>query len=169
MARRIEHQATTRWTADQVHAALVDPTYLRDRLSKLGGADAALMEHQVDGEKVSLRLRHGVPASELPSAVRAFLKGDLVIERTEEWDRNGDGGWLGRVQAGIPGVPGHIKGAMRLSDEPGGGSTMLMRGEVAVNIPFVGGKVEEIVSGQIVKLLTREFEHTTEWLAAHEN
>jgi hypothetical protein len=168
MARRIEHQATTRWTADQVHAALVDPTYLRNRLSTLGGMNASLLEHVVHGEKVNLRLRHGVPASELPSAVRAFLKGDLVIERTEEWDRNGDGGWLGRVQAGIPGVPGHIKGAMRLSDEPAGGCTMLMRGEVAVNIPFVGGKVEEVVSGQIAKLLSREFEHTTEWLAEHE-
>jgi hypothetical protein len=168
MARRIEHRATTRWTADQVHAALVDPTYLRDRLSTLGGTNASLLEHQVDGEKVSLRLRHGVPATELPSAVRAFLKGDLVIERTEEWDRNGDGGWLGRVQAGIPGVPGHIRGAMRLSDN-GDGSTMEMRGEVAVNIPFVGGKVEEVVSGQIVKLLTREFEHTQQWLDAHQS
>ena len=169
MARRIEHQATTRWTADKVHATLVDPTYLSDRLSKLGGTNASLLEHRVDGEKVSLRLRHGVPSTELPSAVRAFLKGDLVIERTEEWDRNGDGGWLGKVQAGIPGVPGHIRGAMRLSDEPAGGSTMLMRGEVAVNIPFVGGKVEEVVSGQIVKLLTREFEHTAEWLAEHDS
>jgi hypothetical protein len=110
-----------------------------------------------------------VPATELPSAVRAFLKGDLVIERTEEWDRNGDGGWLGRVQAGIPGVPGHIRGAMRLSDAPAGGSAMELRGEVSVNIPFVGGKVEEVVSGQIVKLLTREFEHTVEWLDVHQS
>ena len=60
----------TRWTADQVHAALVDPTYLRDRLSTLGGTDASLLDHQVNGEKVSLRLRQGVPATELPSAVR---------------------------------------------------------------------------------------------------
>ena len=169
MARRIEHQATTRWTADQVHAALVDPTYLRDRLNKLGGTNATLLEHVVDGEKVNLRLRHGVPASELPSAVRAFLKGDLVIERTEEWDRNGDGGWLGRVQAGIPGVPGHIRGAMRLSEAPAGGSLMEMRGEVSVSIPFVGGKVEEVVSGQIVKLLAKEFEHTEQWLDTHQS
>jgi hypothetical protein len=57
---------------------------------------------------------------------------------------------------------------MRLSDN-GAGSTMEMRGEVAVNIPFVGGKVEEVVSGQIVKLLTKEFEHTEQWLDARQS
>jgi Protein of unknown function (DUF2505) len=169
MARRIEHRASTRWTADQVYAVLVDLTFLRGRLSVLGGTDAKLLEHHVDGGKVSLKLRHGVPSSELPPAVRAFFKGDLVIERMEQWEANGDGGHLGKVQAGIPGVPGHIKGAMRLSDEDGGGSELLMRGEVSVSIPLVGGKIEEIVSGQIAKLLTREFEYATNWLAEHQS
>jgi len=40
---------------------------------------------------------------------------------------------------------------------------------VAVNIPFVGGKVEEVVSGQIVKLLAKEFEHTEQWLDTHQS
>ncbi|MBA8931709.1 hypothetical protein BC739_008961 [Kutzneria viridogrisea] len=167
MARRIEHRATTRWTAAQVHAALVDPTYLQDRLTVLGGKGATLLEHSSDNGNSRFRLRHGIASADLPPAVRSFLKGDLVIERTETWQPATNGGYQGTVQAGIPGVPGHIKGQMLLVDGADGGSVLGMRGEVVVNIPLFGGKIEETIAAQVVKLLQKESEHTAGWLAEH--
>ena len=169
MARRIEHRASTRWTADQVSAALVDPAYLRDRLAALGGGGATLLEHNSTNGDTRFRLRHAVPATDLPSAIRGFLKGDLMIERTETWQRAEDGSHVGTVEAGVPGVPGHIRGTMRLSDDTDGGSTILMEGQVVVNIPLLGGKVEDVIATQVTRLLGKEFEHTTNWLAAHDH
>jgi Protein of unknown function (DUF2505) len=169
MARRIEHRASTRWTADQVHAVLVDPAFLRDRLTVLGGQGATLLEHRSADGKALFRLRHGVASDELPSTVRGFLKGDLVIERTEAWQRLEDGTNRGTVKAVIPGVPGHIEGGMRLTDDANGGSTLEMRGQVVVNIPLFGRKVEEIVAAQVVKLLQKESEYAAAWLAEHDS
>ncbi|TCO65197.1 uncharacterized protein DUF2505 [Actinocrispum wychmicini] len=156
----MEHRASFATPADTVHAALVDEAYLADRLQALGGTNASVMDRAEHNGEVTYRVRQGLAADHLPSAVRTLLKGDLVVDRTETWraDRTGT------VTATIPGVPGEITGKSTLSDTADG-STWVTELEIRVSIPIVGGRIEKAIGEQVVKLLANEAAFTEKWLA----
>jgi hypothetical protein len=161
MPTRFEHRASFSAPAATVHATLTDRVFLEERLRKLGGKDAALVEHARDGAEVRLRLRQGVDAERLPSMARTFLKGDLVVEREERWGPDG-----GTGRATIVGVPGEISSRARLTDHADG-SELVITAEVRVGIPLVGGKIEGVIAEQVARLLTAESEFAGTWLAEH--
>jgi hypothetical protein len=157
----MEHRARFATPAAAVHAAIVDPAFLVDRLDALGGANASVVERGSTDDGVTFRVRQGLAAEHLPSAVRTLLKGDLVVDRTETWRDD----LTGTVRATIPGVPGEINGTMRLADTAGG-SEWVTSLEVRVGIPIIGGKIEKSIGEQVVKLLANEATFTEKWLAS---
>ena len=159
MARRIEHHTTSPHSAEKVFGAMVDETYLRDRLAAVGGNDAALVTFSSAGERTSYQLRQGVPAEHLPSIAKSLLGGDLVIQRVENWAAG-----AGTVEVTINGVPGRLEGAFTITGN-GSGSKLTLTGEVKVSIPLMGGKLEKLIAEQVAVLLDKESEFTSEWLA----
>ena len=159
MARRIEHHTTSPHSAEKVYGAMVDETYLRDRLASIGGPGAALVTFSSTDERTSYQLKQGVPAEHVPSAVKAVLGGDLVIQRTETWAAG-----AGTVEVAVGGVPGRLDGSFTVLDN-GSGSKLTLSGEVKVSIPFVGGKIEKLIAEQVAVLLDKESEFTSQWLA----
>jgi hypothetical protein len=159
MARRIEHHTTSPHSAEKVFGAMVDETYLRDRLAEIGGKDAQLVTYSSTGEKTSYQLKQGVPAEHVPTAVKAALGGDLVIQRTETWAAG-----AGTVEVTVNGVPGRLEGSFTVLDN-GSGSKVTLSGEVKVSIPFLGGKIEKLIAEQVAVLLDKESEFTSQWLA----
>jgi hypothetical protein len=166
MARRIEHRTRLAWGPKTVFSTLVDENYLNERLAVLGGTGAAVLRHDKSDEQASFKLRHGVEGRNLPSAVRTVLGGDLTIERHETWQALGDG-YTGTVKVTIPGVPGELAGTMALTGDDATGTEHLIDGVVRIPIPFVGGKVEESIVGQLRDLLDAEHRFTQEWLGRH--
>ncbi|PSL54954.1 uncharacterized protein DUF2505 [Saccharothrix carnea] len=162
MARRIEHRTTSRWPARDVYAALVDQTYLRDRLAELGGTDPELVAFTTTDQSTSYQLKQGVPADKLPSVARGLLGGDLVIDRAESWT---EAGHAGTVEVTLNGVPGRLDGTITLADTAAGGSELTLTGQVKVGIPLMGGKLEALIAEQVALLLDKESEFTAEWLA----
>ncbi|MGW6935144.1 DUF2505 domain-containing protein [Lentzea sp. NPDC054927] len=159
MARRIEHHTTSPHSAEKVFGAMVDETYLRDRLAAIGGTNAELVTFtSVDG-KTSYQLKQGVPAEHLPSVAKSLLGGDLVIQRVENWAAG-----AGTVEVTLVGVPGRLDGSFTVTDN-GSGSKLTLAGEVKVSIPLVGGKLEKVIAEQVAVLLDKESEFTSEWLA----
>nr|CEL14969.1 hypothetical protein [Kibdelosporangium sp. MJ126-NF4]CTQ93438.1 hypothetical protein [Kibdelosporangium sp. MJ126-NF4] len=156
----MEHRARFATSADSVYAAVVDPAFLTDRLDALGGNNASVIDRTESAQATTLRVRQGLAAEHLPSAVRAVLKGDLVVDRTETWRADK----TGTVKATVQGVPGEINGTMRLSDVDGG-SEWLTSLEVRVSIPLIGGKIEKTIGDQVTKLLANEAVFTEKWLA----
>jgi hypothetical protein len=163
MARRIEHRTTSRRPARDVYAALVDETYLRDRLDALGGADPELVAFTTTETSTSYQLRQGVPADKLPSVARGLLGGDLVIDRAESWT---EAGYAGTVEVTLNGVPGRLDGTITLVDTASG-SELTLTGQVKVGIPLMGGKLETLIAEQVALLLDKETEFTAEWLDRH--
>ena len=159
MARRIEHHTTSPHSAEKVFGALVDETYLRDRLASIGGNDAELVTFSSANGTTSYQLKQGVPAEHLPSIAKSLLGGDLVIQRVENWAAG-----AGTVEVTINGVPGRLDGAFTITDNGAGSKTTLV-GEVKVSIPLMGGKLEKLIAEQVVVLLNKESEFTSEWLA----
>jgi hypothetical protein len=164
MSTQFDYRSTSRHPADEVYATMVDPDYLRARLEQIGGPGAGLLEHRTDTEGAHYRLRHGLDAKELPSVVRSLLPGDVLIERVETWRREAMGRYTGDVRVSIPGTPGSASGAMRLRDTDEG-SELHIRIEVTVDVPFLGSKIEGMVSGQVKGLLASESAFTQEWLS----
>jgi len=167
MPTRFEHRATFSSPPAIVYATLVDRAFLSERLKALGGKGAAIVEYTGSGDEVSFRLRQGLDAEKLPGAVRAILKGDLVVDRAERWTLDG-GTHTGIGSANISGVPGEIKSRIRV-EAAGGGSAVVTTAEVKVSIPLIGGKFEGVIAEQVGKLLAAESEFTGKWLAEHGN
>ena len=159
MPSRFEHRATFAATADDVLSTLVDQAFLTARVRDIGGKSAALLDHELAGDTAAFRLRQGVDAGRLPSAVRSILNGDLVVEREERWR-----GFESAGRATIGGVPAQISSRGQLAGR-GGGSELLIRAEVKVSIPLLGGKIEKVVVEQVTKLLAAEAEYAEKWLS----
>lgn len=166
MPRQIEYRSTSRFPADEVYAAMTDREYLEARLASMGGPGAALLEHHVDPAGVRYQLRHGLDARDLPSMVRNLVPGDIVIERLETWRQQDAGRYAGEAQVEIPGTPASAAGGGRLRDvgEAAGGSELIVRMEITVSIPFLGGKIEDVICDQVLNLLAAEAGFTQQWL-----
>ncbi|ANN20984.1 hypothetical protein SD37_38960 [Amycolatopsis orientalis] len=163
MASRIEHRTT--FSADLASAwdAVASEAALRARLEQIGGDDAELLEYVPAEDGVRYKLRQGISSDKLPSAVRTLHRGDLVVEREQIW-RAGGAGYTGGATASVHGVPGEITAKTSLTGD-GEQTTLVNSGEVKVRIPFVGGKLENVIAEQVVKLLEREAEFVAKWLA----
>ncbi|HSK59429.1 MAG TPA: DUF2505 domain-containing protein [Actinomycetospora sp.] len=159
MPSRITHRATWDAPARDVYAELVDADHLRARLQELGGNDPALVEHTVDASGARVKLRQAVPAEFLPSVIRRFTGGDLVLDRVETWRPRDGGGYEGTVEVTVRGLPGSLSGTQRLTDS-GGGSVTEVDGQASVNVPMVGSRVEGVVVEQVDALLDAEDEFT---------
>lgn len=165
MARSIDYRSSSDHAADDVYAVMTDPDYLKARLDQLGGPGAELLEHSADDAGARYRMRHGLDARELPSMVRSFLSGDLVIERAERWTRRGPGHYTGDVDVAIKGTPATADGGMRLQDLADGGSELVVRADARVDVPFLGGKIEGVIADQVRRLLEFETAFTLDYLA----
>ncbi|MEW2500493.1 DUF2505 domain-containing protein [Amycolatopsis sp. CA-161197] len=165
MGSRIEHRAEFSAGLGAVLAAVSGEDALRARLKELGGDNAALLAHAVDGDTVRYELRHGIAAQRLPQAVQALHRGDIVVHRKQVWQRSGDA-YTGQVEVSVSGVPGEI-GAQTFLTPRGERVEFRTSGEVTVRIPLFGGKIEEFVAQQVTNLLAREADFTASWLAEH--
>lgn len=170
MALRIEHHSTSEWPAVRVYEALADIDYLRERLQELGGANTELVEHESTDSGLRFEVRQGVPVDALPMAARTFIGGDLIIDRSESWRRAEENHYTGEIAAEMAGVPCTITGSMWLRDlldqaeEPEARSEFVVDGQVRVNIPLLGGKLESLVVDQLRQLLAAEVLFTADWL-----
>ena len=167
MPQPIEHRAHFDAPADEVHGVLLDADHLAARLKEMGGKDAALVEHDVDGSPARIALRQGIPVEFLPSVVRRFTGEDLVLDRVERWRPRDAGGWTADVEVTVRGLPGSISGTQELTDTDTGGSELVLRGTTRVPVPMVGGRIEAVVAEQVGVLLGHETRFTQRWLADH--
>jgi hypothetical protein len=163
MATSLEHRSTFAATTTVVYETLVDKAFLTARLRDIGGKNAALLDHSREGDRITFRMRQGVDASRLPSAIRSILKGDLVVEREERWQPSG-GEYAGTSRVSISGVPADIQGRSRITGTTDA-ATLVVTAQVKVSIPLIGGKLEKIVAEQVSKLLAAEAEYAEKWLA----
>jgi hypothetical protein len=98
-----------------------------------------------EGDAVVIRTKRTMPA-EVPDAVKRFVGDTIVVEQVETWGPAGtDGRRCADLVVDVKGKPAGMVGTVTL--EPvGGKSHEVIRGDVTVRIPFVGGRIEpEIV------------------------
>jgi hypothetical protein len=138
---------------------MVDRGILGDRLAAMGGPGAEILDYSRDGDSAKYRVKHGIEADKLPGIVKTVLGNDgIQIERDETWTKVGDH-YEGTVGVALPGLPANASGQMRLSPVASG-SELVVDVTVEVRVPLIGGRIEETVGQQIVRLLQMETDYT---------
>ena len=93
------------------------------------------------GDRVTVTTKRTMPAM-VPEAVRRVTGDTITITQVEQWGPAAtDGSRVADLQVSIAGQPAGMRGNVRLTPA-GNGSTHAYRGDVKVNLPFLGKKIE---------------------------
>lgn len=169
MPRRIEHSARLSGSAARTYAALSDRAYwdaLMQRLREF--TPVSVVESFAAGDGgVEVEMTQVIAREAMPAVAQTVLQTDLVITRRAHYGPFAPGGiTTGGFSATMPAAPGTLGGDITLADEDGG-ATLRYSAEAKVNIPFVGGKLEELILDNLVNLFAIEDEFTDHWLRTH--
>ncbi|MFD4467982.1 DUF2505 domain-containing protein [Rhodococcus sp. NPDC058505] len=164
MARRIDYSARYTHSPEKVYAALTDRDYWEARMIELRKfSDNDVESFEVTDSGVDLVFHHVIPRSSLPDIAQTVMKKDMIITRKEHYSAFGDP-VTGTYEASIPAGPGSLSGTMSLFGTDTG-STLRTSSEAKVFIPFVGGKLEQLMLVNLVDLFRTEAQVTADWLA----
>lgn len=151
-------------TVEQVYAAFTDERYWQARLAD-SGADSMTLDSvtmSADGG-VDVATTQGIHRDKLPALAVQFHPGDLNVARREKWHPVRDGTTRAEVTGKIVGAPAKLSGDAVL--EPAdGGCELRLTATVQVDIPLVGGKIENFIGTQLSELMTAEQRFTSRWL-----
>lgn len=164
MSRSIEHSSEFGHPLDQVLSAFAEEDSLRARLAEIGGHDAKVLSHEKSANGYRYTMRQGIPSDKLPGAIHGLHPGDLMVQREQSWQRVDDSTVNGSATATVSGVPGSIRATSKFSAN-GGRTTLRVKGDVKVNIPLLGGKIERTIAEQVLKLFEHEDAFIAEQLA----
>lgn len=132
--------------AEAVLRMFCDPAYHRDLQAALGATGYRQLELTDDGTRFHIKMSYEVKSdAPLPGFAKKILGETTTVTQTERWDRSTR---KGEVIVEPRGLPGKIRCNTALT-EAAGMATKTFDWEVTVKIPLVGGKLEDLVSGDI--------------------
>ncbi|NLU85144.1 DUF2505 domain-containing protein [Rhodococcus sp. HNM0569] len=165
MARRIDYSARYTHAPEAVYEALSTRDYWEARIEEMRKYSENHVEHfEVTDDGIEIVLHHILPRTELPDVAQTVIKKDMVITRKEKYTAF-DGESHGTYEASIPAGPGSLTGTMRLF-RTDTGCTLRTSSEAKVYLPFVGGKLEQLMLVNLIDLFRTEAEITDTWLSA---
>jgi Protein of unknown function (DUF2505) len=170
MPRSFDMSTDFRVSVEKVLQAFSEEQYWLARLADSGADDTTLDSMQLGGPSgddgsIDVITTQVLRADRLPGVVTQFHRGDLRIRREERWEPVTNGSATATVTGSILDSPASLTGTAVL--EPvaeTGGARLKFRATVQVNIPLVGGKLENFIGNQLVELLIAEQRFTTVWI-----
>jgi uncharacterized protein DUF2505 len=152
-------------SVEQVHQAFRDEQYWLARLADSGADDYSLDSLTVDGQGIDIVTTQRLRSDRLPAVVTQFHRGDLALIREEKWSPIRGEQASATIQLTVMGAPATLNGdALLAPAQSGAGSRLDFRATVQVNVPLVGGKIENFIGSQLVDLLIQEQRFTTVWI-----
>ncbi len=153
-------------SVEQVHQAFSDEQYWLARLAESGADHYSLDTLTVNGQGIDVVTTQRLRFDRLPAVVTQFHRGDIALVREEAWSPITDGQATATIQLSIIGAPATLNGdAVLTPAESSDGSRLEFHATVHVNVPLVGGKIENFIGSQLVDLLIQEQRFTTVWIA----
>lgn len=142
-------------TVEQVLAMLDDPEF-REQVATY--QQAVRSSADISGDTARVEIVHGT--EQVPSFARKFVGHEISIVHEETWS-----GPHADVLVTIPGKPGDMTGTYDVA-QVGDDVVETVKLTVKVNIPFVGGKVEDLIAGLLSKAYRAENKVGLRWLAS---
>ncbi|MFT4009490.1 MAG: DUF2505 domain-containing protein [Nocardioidaceae bacterium] len=155
---RFHHESTYSAPVGEVFAMLTDQSFREQVCGQVKSSS-----HAVDvaaGPPVVVTVDQDQPVRNVPPYA-AKLVGEIVrIHQIETWADQA----RATLDLTIPGKPGQLT-ATRTLTEHDGVTTDSIDGELKVNIPLVGGKLEQVIGGLLTGFLAAESEVGATWLS----
>ena len=144
-------------TPAEVHAMMIDKAYLEEVCV---ASQAVSYDVSVNG--ASTHTSRTLPA---PESAARFTGPQLTLVEEVQWaDAGADGSRTGALTMTVTGQPVRLTGQLRIA--PGGrGSTVALEGELKVNIPLLGRKLEESSAPAVLAGFRTQQEVGDRWLA----
>ena len=156
---RFEHTLRYDAPSHAVFAMLGDAVFREQVCEAQHTTEATATVDGVD-DTMTVTVDQRRPADGIPSFAKKFVGDSIHIRQHEEWSSATDA----RLEVGIPGKPGHLKGTITLRPN-GDGTVETVSGEIRVHIPIVGGKIEGLIAELLEHALKAEQRVGTAWLA----
>jgi hypothetical protein len=150
VSTRFSHDLTYDAPMADVDAMLMDPEF-RERACAAQGAVRQTVSVTEDSGEVTVVVDQVQLSEGIPGFARKFVGDEINLVQTESWFDAENA----RVEVVIPGKPGEMTGTINLS-ESGGVTTERVEMEIKVNIPLVGGKIENLIADLLRKALKSE-------------
>ena len=150
MSTRFSHDLIYDAPLADVDAMLMDQDF-RERVCDAQGAIRKSVTITEDDDGVTVLVDQVQTAEGIPGFARKFVGDEINLVQTESWFDAENA----RVEVVIPGKPGEMTGTISLS-ESGGVTTERLEMTIKVNIPLVGGKIENLIADLLRAALKAE-------------
>lgn len=153
----IEIARTFTGTADEVHAALVDPETQAAKARAVSALEHEMSVREVDG-RLEVVCRRRVPSAGLPEFVRSMVRPSMTIVETERWEApRPDGARDAEFLLDIEGAPVRLRGFAHLVAVDGD-CTLTWCGDLEATVPFFRSKITEASSAAVLETIEIEFD-----------
>jgi hypothetical protein len=154
-----EHVTSYAATPEQVRTMLTDRAF-RERVCEAQRARDHTVTVTGEGAATTVEIERTQAMDGAPSVATKVVGDSVRILQRERWT----GPDSADYSMEIPGKPGQMRGVLRLRPRSDGGCDEVVSGEIAVKVPLVGRKLEQLVESILVKALVREGEVGADWL-----
>ena len=137
-------------SAEQVHAMLADEAF-RKEVCDFQGFRPQEITITTKGAGMSVLVDQVQGATHVPSFAKKIVGDEINVVQSEDWDSAEHAA----LDVRIPGKPGEMKGSITLAEDDGG-TTETVEITAKVKVPLVGGKLEDLITGLLVKALKAE-------------
>jgi len=159
----MNYSARFTYSTEQVYAALSSRDHWDARIEEMKKySHNELISFEVGESGIDVVMHHIIPKTELPDIAQTVMKKDMIITRNVHIDSYSEE-TIGHYDASIPAGPGSLKGVTSLFPTATG-STLRTSSEAKVFLPFIGGKLEQLMLVNLRDLWRGEGEVTADWL-----
>jgi hypothetical protein len=158
--KRVNHTLTyPGTTVHDVFAMFGDPAY-RKAVSDYQRVVDFDCRISMNGEGMDVQLEQAHGTDRIPGFAQKLVGPEIRFLQTEAWSSPESAD----IHVNIPGKPGDMNGTETLTQT---GDDVVQRIDLAVTVsmPFVGGKVEDLIAGFIGKAFDAENKVGVKWLA----
>lgn len=123
-----------------------DRKFFERKYQELGVKNLEVLECTSTDAQFRIKCRFAIKNdAPLPDFAKKFMATDNIVTQTDTWDLKSR---TGRLDVEIKGVPAKVSCEMALKDE-GKGAANHFKWNISCGIPFVGGKLEQVLSDDI--------------------
>lgn len=154
-------------TVDQVIELLTTEHYVDEKYRSLGAKDLRITVLENSDDKFHSRVERIVNMREkAPSFAKKLVKEEMTVVHEVWWHKQGDTK-KGGFKAALPGVSGGIDATLFLEQATSGSAQIRIEAQVSVNIPLLGGKLENFMANTASSKFEDDVNATRAYLEKH--
>ncbi|MGA8257221.1 MAG: DUF2505 domain-containing protein [Nocardioides sp.] len=162
MSKTIRHDMRYDASVEAVATMLADPAF-REEVCTFQGVtkvDVTIAEGTGGPGTSEVRIDQWQPSDRIPAFAKKIVGAEINIVQTESWSSPTHGD----ITVTIPGKPGAMTGTASLAAIPEG-TMETVELTVKVGIPLLGGKLEDLIAGMLLKALRAEHKVGCDYLS----